>query len=80
MARYFWSLSNFPNFITQKCFAKAVVKTVITIIFFIKSPQNKEKELALTSFNYINREIWFDDSKKLTSSHTRENSKMLHLT
>ena len=64
------------------------VKTVTlykTLYFFIKSLKSKKKNLALTSFYYVNREIWFGNSKKLICidqsrfyiSHTRENSKIL---
>ena len=56
--------------------------------FFIKILQSKKKKLALTSFYYVSRKIWFGNSKKLICidshdsifSHTRENSKMFNIT
>ena len=46
-------------------------KEIITVnfirnfAFFIKSLKSKKKKLALTSFYYVSREIWLDNSKKL---------------
>ena len=46
-------------------------KEIITVnfirnfAFFIKSLKSKKKKLALTSFYYVSREMWLDNSKKL---------------
>ena len=57
--------------------------------FFIKSLKSKKKNLALTLFFYVSREIWLGNSKKLICtdqsrfyifSHTHENSKMFNVT
>ena len=34
-------------------------------MFFIKSLKSKKKKLALTSFYYVNQEIWLGNSKNL---------------
>ena len=49
-----------------------MVKTVTLykkLIFFIKSHKSKKKKLALTSFYYISREIWLDNSKNPMSAY-----------
>ena len=45
-----------------------MVKTVTLVeklYFFIKSLKSKKKKLAPTSFYYVSRKIWLDNSKKL---------------